>query len=243
MSEHHITIPRTARYFTLGTLTPATREVWIVLHGYAQLAEHFLRSFRLLDDGSRVIVAPEALSRFYRDGTGGHVGASWMTKADREQEIDDYVGYLDMVAREILTPDARSHVRFVALGFSQGAAAAARWSCRGSFQLDAVVLWGGTLPPEISASRYAGRLTGLHLVVGTRDEYRDDASMVAEQERLRQSGIRFEWIEFDGTHRIEREPLERVAASIERLGPGAGGFVGLGGSESQRGAHQSTAAT
>ena len=64
MDEHHIQVSRTARYFTLGTAGPDTRQLWLVCHGYRQLARRFLRGFRGLDEGSRLIVAPEGLSRF-----------------------------------------------------------------------------------------------------------------------------------------------------------------------------------
>ena len=49
----------------LGALSAETREIWFVVHGYGQLAEYFIRHFRGLDDGTRYIVAPEGLSRFY----------------------------------------------------------------------------------------------------------------------------------------------------------------------------------
>ena len=95
MQEHRITVSRAARYFTLGRLE---REVWFVLHGYGQLAGRFLRHFDPIDDGSRLVVAPEGLSRFYvSENSAERVGATWMTKEDRLAEIDDYVRYLDAV--------------------------------------------------------------------------------------------------------------------------------------------------
>jgi len=65
MREHHLIVPRSARYFTLGELGPGTRDVWFVCHGYGQLAGRFLRQFEPLMDGTRFVVAPEGLSRFY----------------------------------------------------------------------------------------------------------------------------------------------------------------------------------
>ena len=58
-------VTRTARVALLGPATPAIRELWFVLHGYSQLAATFIEDFRAIDDGTRLIVAPEALSRFY----------------------------------------------------------------------------------------------------------------------------------------------------------------------------------
>ncbi len=105
-----IRVPRTARYRVLGDPERAA-EVWFVLHGYGQLAERFVARFQALPglaEGTRAVVAPEALSRFYLDVGGGEhgadspVGATWMTREDREHEIRDYVEYLDRLADELL---------------------------------------------------------------------------------------------------------------------------------------------
>ena len=92
MRPRHLTVSRTARYFTLGPDGAPVSELWIVLHGYAQLASRFLRWFSPLDDGATVIAAPEALSRFYLETRldGGHgpaIGATWLTREDRAAEF------------------------------------------------------------------------------------------------------------------------------------------------------------
>ena len=102
--EHQLTVSRTARYHQLGELSAMTRRVWFVAHGYGQLAAYFIRHFAPLTaaDPHLVVVAPEGLSRFYLNGTGGRVGATWMTKEDRLAEIEDYVAYLNQLAATIL---------------------------------------------------------------------------------------------------------------------------------------------
>ena len=95
IQELHISIPRTARYFTIGEITPNTKNIWFVLHGYGQLAKKFIEPFEELSNDETVIIAPEALSRFYLNGGNGNIGANWMTKEDRDNEINDYVNYLD----------------------------------------------------------------------------------------------------------------------------------------------------
>ena len=101
----------------------------MVLHGYRQLARRFLRRFEPVAGDHRRIVAPEGLSRFYADpGRGRHgpasaVGASWMTREDRENEIRDYVAYLDQLWQHLRT-DSPGRTRLVVLGFSQGVATA-----------------------------------------------------------------------------------------------------------------------
>ena len=42
--EHHIRISKRARYYTIGERAGAS-DVWIVCHGYGQLAGRFLRHF------------------------------------------------------------------------------------------------------------------------------------------------------------------------------------------------------
>ena len=100
MTEHHLAVTRTARYYQQGELSAQTRRVWFVCHGYGQLAAYFSRHFAFLasTDPGTVIIAPEGLSRFYLQGNGGRVGASWMTRDDRLHEIDDHVGFLNQLA-------------------------------------------------------------------------------------------------------------------------------------------------
>ena len=85
--EHHLNVNRTARYYTIGDLENKPNEVWFVLHGHMYLAKQFIRYFRVLETDRRLIVAPEGLSRSYVNHKERRVGASWMTKEDRLNEI------------------------------------------------------------------------------------------------------------------------------------------------------------
>lgn len=209
MREHHHSVPRTARYFALGD--PAAAELWLVLHGYGQLAGRFLERFRPLDDGRRLIVAPEGLSRFYlsEDPAERRVGASWMTREDRLAEIADYVAYLDGLHAH-LAPRGAVHV----LGFSQGASTACRWVAMGSARVDRLILWGGEVPPdlEVGAEPAAARLRAarLTLVYGTRDAFFTPKVVAATEERLSAHGIPFEKLGYDGGHELDAATLERL---------------------------------
>src|SRR5688500_4670112 len=146
MHEHHLIVSRSARFYTLGSLDESTRDVWIVCHGYAQLASRFVRHFAPIHVPGRLIVAPEALNRFYFDPVFGHhgpdakVGATWMTREDRLREIADYVGYLDALHSAIFARVDRSRAPLTVLGFSQGVATATRWATLGTVQPDHLVL-------------------------------------------------------------------------------------------------------
>lgn len=219
--EHHIAVQRTARFYTLGECGPSLREVWFVLHGYGQLAAHFLRYCAALEDPARLVVAPEALNRFYtiapkdRSAADRPVGATWMTREDRERDIADYVAYLDDLYARLLAPLDRDTLRVCVLGFSQGTATAARWLARGSrVQADELVLWGGTLPPELDAASMRAQLRApVTLVVGTRDGFLDDGAVAAEEARLASAGVAHRVRRFEGRHTIDARVLEEIAAS------------------------------
>jgi predicted esterase len=205
MHEHSITVPRTARYFTLGAPERA-RDVWLVCHGYGQLAARFLERFRAVETPERCIVAAEALSRFYlsENPAERRVGASWMTKEDRLHEIEDYVRYLDAVYAQV----ASANKSVTALGFSQGTATVCRWAALGSSRIDRLILWGGEVPPDLDLERL--RVPKLTLVYGTRDEFFTPKVVAANEARLRARGVRYELISFEGGHEIDVATLKRL---------------------------------
>lgn len=214
MREHRVVTARRARYYSIGGtdgVRPAS--VWIALHGLGQLAATFLNYFDDIATSDRLVVAPEALNRYYvAPGSSGGtkdatVGATWMTREDRESEIADQVDYLDAVWREVAS-DAPS---VTVLGFSQGVATACRWIARGHSRVDRLVAWAGQLPPDVDPAVYGRLREGVVLVAGTRDEY---AHWIAEGNhaaRLEAAGITPRIETFDGGHRLDRVTLQRIA--------------------------------
>ena len=219
LSRRHIQVTRTARYYTLGGGSGKVTEVWFALHGYRQAARRFARRFAALDEPGRVVVVPEALSRFYVDpGPGRHgpehrVGASWMTREDRDNEIADYVAYLDAVADEVARTAAQAARRRVVLGFSQGSHTASRWVVLGRADVQEMVLWGGGLATDLSPDALAVGLAGVHVtfVRGARDRYRDPREEAAQITLLEELGVRFSVLIFPGGHEIAPGPLRDIA--------------------------------
>ncbi len=186
MREHHLHVVRTARYHTLGDPSTAAA-IWVVVHGYGQLARFFLNKFKGLEDGL-LIAAPEGLSRFYLDDAHQRVGATWMTREDREREIDDHIHYLDLLVQELLRSTGPRPVH--ALGFSQGVATVSRWSIAGHTSLTRLVLWGGSLPPDIdTGAMQRWTRSRVDVVQGMNDDI--VPASVAEQtiQRLSSAGI------------------------------------------------------
>jgi len=209
VQERRITVSRSARYFTIGR---PERDLWFVLHGYGQLAARFLRHFEPLDDGTRLIVAPEGLSRFYLgEDSARRVGATWMTKEDRVAEIEDYVRYLDAVYEECVRSLDRAQIKVTLLGFSQGSATACRWFTMGKSRIDRLVVWGGEVPPDVELPPSVR----LSLVYGSRDEYFTPKIVTATEARLRAHDVPYTLVPFDGGHEIDAGILKRVALTAD----------------------------
>src|SRR6266542_3768782 len=206
-----IQVLRTARYYTLGEPTPVVRDVWFVCHGYGQSAAAFVEEFQQIVDPSRLIVAPEALSRFYAtDNTEFHgsdvpVVASWMTREDREHEIADYVAYLDAVYTEIFSVLNRESATVTVLGFSQGGATANRWVTQGKVKADRLIMWGSLLATDsdLNQATHFFRDVPLTLVYGTRDEFADSGMIANYEKLLAANNIPYSLRTFAGGHRMD----------------------------------------
>ena len=219
--HHHITVPKTARYAVMGSFEGDLEEVWIVCHGHGQLAARFLSRFVPLERDDRLFIAPEAMSRFYLTNTpnGVHrpdspIGATWMTREDRDAEIEDQITYLDSLYDEIFRRVERDRVRLWVLGFSQGVATVVRWLARGKASADRVVLWAGMIPPELDAggARALWARAPVTMVVGSTDEFATPKVVAAQEARLRELGVQFNSIGFDGGHELSDSALLELAA-------------------------------
>lgn len=217
MDEHRFRTPRSARYFTLGQPGTDVKDVWIALHGYGQLARDFLAGFEPVAAPGRLIVAPEALSRFYPGspdarGPGARVGASWMTREDRLAEIDDQVVYFDGLAGALL-PSLAPGARIRALGFSQGASAACRWAALGTIPVSELIVWAGEIPADLPSDVLAERFGRMivHLIAGSRDRLVPEAVVAHQEARLRAAGLEPRIHRFDGGHRLDSGVLRTLS--------------------------------
>ena len=209
--SHSIITQKTARVFTYGTLTEKTKLVWIVTHGYGFLAEFFIKKFEELDAETNFVIVPEALNRFYLKDMSGRVGASWMTSEDRENEIKDYILYLDKVYE---TSISQTNAKIIGLGFSQGAATIARWAIQTHNRLNRIVFWGGNIPNDCLND--ISKLNSLYpyLLVGDEDEFITKEVYDAVLKSLDNAGLTFSHIFYKGGHAILTEPLLQLCAEL-----------------------------
>jgi predicted esterase len=219
ITEHHITVSRTARYSVIGQPGAAVNDLWVVCHGYAQLSAKFIRRFRPLAAAHRLVVAPEALSRFYVGdhtrpaGPDSVIGASWMTREERDSEIADYVTYLDTLLEHVVRGISANH-RISLLGFSQGSATVSRWVLRGAVAPARVILWGAPAAADADLSAAARKSPGMEwiLVSGDTDPYVTSKVRDREQARMRSAGLRVRMMDYQGGHEIHEPTLLALAS-------------------------------
>ncbi|MEO8665204.1 MAG: hypothetical protein ABI462_06885 [Ignavibacteria bacterium] len=209
--EKKIQVNKTATYYTILPGSSEVKDVWIVIHGYAQLAKDFIHEFEFLSDSKTLIAAPEGLSKFYfRD----KIGASWMTKEDRENEIGDYLNYLDKLFNEL-----KSNFNFKIedvevnlLGFSQGVHTAVRWFTHTDERIKRLILYSSDFPTDADFNKLKDKLVNseMFFIYGTKDEIIGQKRLQETQQLLREHEINFTKMTFDAGHKIEKTVLRKI---------------------------------
>ncbi len=214
--SHSIKVERTAHYYTLGTPGLKIKHLWIVCHGYGQLASRIIQKFSNLDDGETLIIAPEGLSRFYWQGVTGAVAASWMTKMDRLEEIEDYTQFIKNLYTKY-TSQLSEDVKITLLGFSQGCATQCRWIMKVFPKFDHLVLWAGRLPEDLDYRPYTAYFEDKKIfwIYGLQDEFLKPEFISWQNNFAKEQSLKYEVITFEGKHVIDRKVLEEVSRRLK----------------------------
>ncbi len=212
MQQKLLTFSQQAPYYTVGAFTPSTRYVWVVCHGYGQLARYFLRRFDVLPADEHYLIAPEGLSRFYLDAAYQKVGASWLTKEDRPLHLQNQWAYLEQVYAQELAPLPLAQVKLVLFGFSQGVATVSRWAAHRQIPFTHLVLWAGGFPEELTPDDFAFRLpeATTFLLIGDEDPYASAFDIAQQKKRVEHVIGPAEIISFAGGHEVRREVLSQL---------------------------------
>jgi predicted esterase len=210
-------VSRTA-HLSARTTGTAPRFVWLATHGYGQLASQFIYKFTDLPEDHH-IYAPEGLSKFYWKGVDGEPVASWMTRHQREDEIRDYLEYLDEVYSKHLLDKIEAGAKLVLFGFSQGGATLWRWLLHRQPACTAFINWATWPPEDVDYQRISGNYPRMIYVMGTDDPYFNKDRQSAFRRREHSWPFSFEWQEFRGGHEVDRDTLLNIARSLDRLPP------------------------
>lgn len=208
MDTIHLQVNKTARIFTLGQITDKTENIWLCLHGYAMLAEYFIKKFDHLDLEKNYIIAPEGLSKFYQSGLNGKIGASWMTSVDRLSEINDYVHYIEKVYQELIYPHLHNK-KLILFGFSQGVSTLFRWANTYSHSYHKIIAWAGTIPNDV-LENYQLKNINIDIYYGNEDPLFTQEQIQQYLQHLDAYPITYNAIEYKGGHRVEKELIEKL---------------------------------
>ena len=198
-------------YYLSQDPTGKEQEVWIVLHGYGQLAEFFIRKFLPYASSDLLVVAPEGTNHNYLNEFQGRVGANWMTSYQREMAIANNHRMLNQLMNDLLskfTNPPKIHL----LGFSQGAATGTRWASQWAGHLETMVLWGGgfahDLTLEVAKEKFAA--TEILVVLGERDELITEESKKKQVDLLEALDKPLKLLTFPGGHELDSNLLDKI---------------------------------
>lgn len=201
-------VNRTAHVAEIGNDISKAKEIWMIIHGYGQLANRIVRKFDKFDLDEVFAIAPEGLNKFYwHDGPREPV-STWMTSHERLDEIADYLAYLDQVYDEMILPYA-DQANFNILGFSQGSATMWRWVTHRMPKLNKLVQWAGEFPPEPKYKDQLAYLNGIdmRMIYGDKDSFIKGKHKDKVLEHIKTTGLDMEILEYEGLHRIDRNVL------------------------------------
>lgn len=206
-TTNEITINKTATYSTYGDPEKADTIIF-ALHGYGQLVKFFINKFKLLPE-KYFVIAPEGFHRFYLKGTTGRVGASWMTKENREKDIEDINEYLDQLWDKFRLK--YSFENKILLGFSQGGATASRWHNSGNFNASTFILWAAVFPSDLKLKwQEQFQKSDNFFVIGTEDEYYNEEKIEFQKQYFKDNNVNFKTSVFNGKHEIDFTQLMKI---------------------------------
>ena len=214
INEIHFSFTTSHPVYTLNELTGQTKNVWIVCHGYGQLARFFVKRFDVLDPTENFVIAPQGLSRFYSDGNYGRVGATWMTKEDRETDLKNQQAYFDTVFEQLFGDVDMSSKKLKLLGFSQGVTMICRLAVYKRLNFDQLILWAGSVPHEQNPQEWGfiDAAAKIDLVIGDQDQFFSEKTVELQAKKVEELlGRAPKLTVFSGKHEVTREVLAEVA--------------------------------
>lgn len=217
MIKKTLQIEKKARYFQLGNPGNDTSIVWVVLHGYGMLSEFFIQKFKKLETKNTLILAPEALNRFYIDTNYGRVGASWMTKDERQDDIKENIKYLNSLMDQVIKEIGHNRFKINVLGFSQGGATACRWLFKSGLKFENLIMWAGDIPKDTLTedNRLKWNDMNTHLVMGKKDELINEEMKAKFLKLVTEYKLDYKLTLYDGDHRIYPDVLMELIKSFD----------------------------
>ncbi len=203
-----------APYEIQGSISASTTDLWVVFHGFGQLAARFLQKFQVLDHPTQVVVAPQGPDRFYFDHYR-KVGASWTTREERDLHLSNQQAYLDAVWAT-LALDRVNPFRIHVVGFSQGVSVVTRWIASRKQPVDTLTLWAGGFPEDLQSEdwTFLPSTTRVFCYIGDQDELITPERLIQERDKITNCFPQAHFRTFSGGHQIPEEALASLVVEI-----------------------------
>jgi predicted esterase len=207
----HVQTEFKAPYYTFGELTSSTPAIWIACHGYGQLGEFFMKKLETFAELGHHGIVLQGLHKFYY--TQERVGASWMTKHDREVDLLNQRTYFSRVFEAEYGGLKLSDFQVNLIGFSQGVSAISRLLFHLKLPCDNLVFWAGGFPPELPGSEISFLKKDYKLIVaiGDKDQYYNEENYMKNIEYIRATFNREQEVHiYPGRHTVDTNLLKKL---------------------------------
>jgi predicted esterase len=195
---HTIAASVHGRYLIRAADAEGAAPLLVGFHGYAETAEENLdQLLELRNLAHWHVVSIQGLHPFYRSRLGD-LGASWMTRQDRELAIEDNTRYVGQVLARV-KEQLEVGEPLVFVGFSQGTAMAYRAAAGSGHPAQGLIALGGDVPTEI-LERDLGGFPRVLIGRGTEDKWYDAGKMEHDVDLLGTADIVPETCVFEGGH-------------------------------------------
>lgn len=203
MEEYNFKTLINSKFYLSNPLTNKVKKIWIVFHGYGQLAKYFLRKFDEFSSEENIFIAPQALNQFYLKGFNGRVGSTWMTSEDREEKIEDYINYLSNLD-DLIFQLKQLDVEVNVLGFSQGGNTLSRYLQNTKLSINKIVFWASKYADDINQTEFFKKFTtcSFYLVYGVNDQLVPEFKIQHVLSEFNKFLIYPNIIKFNGGHEI-----------------------------------------
>ena len=208
--EKSLSYTITNTYSTLNQKTKKTRTIWLAFHGIGYLSRYFLKYFKHLDPEKNYIIAPQAQSKYYLNGSYRHVGASWLTKENTEAEIENMLNYLDAV---FVAENLQEIENLNIFGYSQGVSVATRFVARRKIHCKNLIMHSGKVPQELHPEDFSFlKNSSISFIYGNKDEYLQKEIIEVEEKRLTELFPgNLEILRFEGGHEVNTDLISKFA--------------------------------
>ncbi|MFT6718363.1 MAG: putative esterase [Sphingobacteriales bacterium] len=203
-----ITVSRKFKIGEIPSVGPA-KKVLIALHGYGQRIAFFQKHFEILaqEHGYHVYL-PEAPHRFYLQGFSGKIGCSWISKYERQWDIDEVNAGLNQLLNHI--QNTHPNIPISTLGFSQGGHTLVRWMVTANLDFKQCILWSVDLPSDPIPTDQNHRLQKIEFAHGNDDPFFTDERIDNFKSMLKRHQLNPKIHPFIGGHHMHIPTLVQI---------------------------------